>query len=420
MPGLTTFTVKPGGGGNYTSLNAALLGEATNLTTLDEIYRFDLYPGEDTTKVLSGPTSSSWVTDATRYVELRVVDSGGNPVYTYTWSTSIYRLNVNTLNASVIYLPGSAGTGIHHLKHTAGTLQVRATGDSEDFSGIFELHNDGFAHFDGGGIIVDELFDTVEQWRAIKVDGAADYRFRNFIAYSKNAIAHASAAVNQPFGGGVLTLQNCTFDGYQWGILSQNAGNTIVNTNCRYTNIGTLLPTWANLGSITGSNNLTDETTNIPPSWTATQSGATLDYVDATNATMTSRDYRLNSSTDDGYQNGKSLASSFTIDVGGSDRSVPWDIGAHELSTSADDHSLSIQDCLHAHTADLATLNPDESGLVIQDSTHAHVADNASVFEPAGDHTLSIRSSLHLHSAHQCLLTGAGVAAIRVVDGGHV
>ena len=338
MPTTTTVTVKSSGG-DYTSLNAALAGEAADITSAtgsDEIIRIDCYPMEDTTKVSSGPLTSGWKTSAANYVELRFVDSGGNPVYTSTWSTSLYRLNVNTTNGTVFYLPH---TGLQHLHHTAGTFQVRATGTSQDFSGIFELHNDGdsddgYAYFDGGGILVDELDDDVESWRAFKYDQSGTVRLRNWIAYCKNT-GQSHAALNVPFNGGTIICESCTFDGYRYGILNQNAANTVTCTNTRFTNIQfDVLPTWADDGTNDGSYNLTDS--DSPPSaWTNSITQAdtpTISYLDDSNATMTSRDYRINSS-DSGYEAG-TTGVGYTTDVAGTTRTVTWDIGAHEASVS--------------------------------------------------------------------------------------
>ena len=69
MPTVITKTVKPNGGGDYLSLQAALVGEAAlraNLVGLDQALEIACYAGRDTTPV----AVAGFTTDATHYVRI--------------------------------------------------------------------------------------------------------------------------------------------------------------------------------------------------------------------------------------------------------------------------------------------------------------------------------------------------------------
>ncbi|MBA3973598.1 MAG: hypothetical protein C0504_05175 [Candidatus Solibacter sp.] len=81
-----TVTVRPSGG-NYTSLSAALTGEAGDLVALNRQLTIELYAMEDTAAATIA--SASWTTDATRYI-LITVPTAERHAGVYT--TSKYRL----------------------------------------------------------------------------------------------------------------------------------------------------------------------------------------------------------------------------------------------------------------------------------------------------------------------------------------
>lgn len=64
MPTTITKTVKPNGGGDYASLNSALIDNAQDLVANDRIIQFECYAGLDTTPVFV----TGYTTDATRYI----------------------------------------------------------------------------------------------------------------------------------------------------------------------------------------------------------------------------------------------------------------------------------------------------------------------------------------------------------------
>lgn len=76
MPTISTKTVKPGGGGDYVSLNTWDVGERKNLVTADQIARAECYSGGNLITANFSVSSAVWVTDATRYID--IVAAAGN------------------------------------------------------------------------------------------------------------------------------------------------------------------------------------------------------------------------------------------------------------------------------------------------------------------------------------------------------
>ena len=123
MPTTITKTVKPAGGGDYTSLNAAIVAEAAirpNLVANDELLQFECYSGVDTTPVVV----SGFTTDATRRVEIFPAVGHG---HTGKYDTSKYRVEVSGVRAFTI---GSATT--KHVRVRGMQCQVSATESSSD------------------------------------------------------------------------------------------------------------------------------------------------------------------------------------------------------------------------------------------------------------------------------------------------
>lgn len=67
MPTISIKTIKPGGGGDYTSLSAWEAAEQANLVSGDLIKVAECYPGVDALQC----TLSGWTTDATHYIWIR-------------------------------------------------------------------------------------------------------------------------------------------------------------------------------------------------------------------------------------------------------------------------------------------------------------------------------------------------------------
>jgi len=355
MPTLTTVTVKSSGG-DYLTLDAAFAGEAADITAAtgsDEIIRIDSYPFEDTKNCIIDDTA--WVTGPTNYVELRFLDSGGDPLYTSKWSTSAYRL----VGKSAVF----ENNQVDHLWHTEGTFQIiDDLGTLTSTASVFKVSsaNGGFNRFDGGGILIAN-HNSGTAWRGIKVDAGVICRWRNWIIYGGNKESVFSPAIDVPNGSGTPTLEfeNCTFD--DWSLLEfvAEADTTLILKNCRATNLGSQVAGASNPDRMDTSSdhNITDGSTANEANWgtNSIDSGdaPTISYTDDSNATLINRDYTLATTTDSGYEMGVDLSSSFTADIANTPRTVPWDMGAHELSVGA---ATARRLKIHNHTLNIAQI----------------------------------------------------------------
>lgn len=91
-------TIKPAGGGDYTSLNAAESAERANLVTGDKILVFEVYSGGN---CLTGAISfnTGWTTDATRYIEIR---AAAGHQHRGVWNTAKAYGQYNTGSGDII------------------------------------------------------------------------------------------------------------------------------------------------------------------------------------------------------------------------------------------------------------------------------------------------------------------------------
>jgi hypothetical protein len=157
------------------------------------------------------------------------------------------------------------------------------------------------------------------------LDGSPVYKFRNCLFYG---MGNATAATAFYFDAStaVVYFDNCTIDGFTYGFKLDGTGVRVRNT--RVTNCtGVIDSTGASTSFHADSDyNLTDA--SAPTNWGANSLDSTdtptIDYVDDSNATLTSRDYHINSTSDSGYQAGTDLSSDgnnpFTDDIDGDTR----------------------------------------------------------------------------------------------------
>jgi len=97
-PKFVRKTVKPAGGGDYSSLSAAISGEVSaraNLVSRDEVLEIACYAGQDTTAV----TVNGFTTDATHYVRIFCPAGEG---HAGKWDDTKYRLESTNANTLVI------------------------------------------------------------------------------------------------------------------------------------------------------------------------------------------------------------------------------------------------------------------------------------------------------------------------------
>lgn len=114
-----TVTVKSSGG-DYTSLNAALAGESTNLvSTLDGILTIECYAMSDTT---AASTGTGYTTDADHYINITVPT--GNR-HAGKWDDTKYKLTISTEASTLVINAAYTRVKYLQIKDTSGAYDSR-------------------------------------------------------------------------------------------------------------------------------------------------------------------------------------------------------------------------------------------------------------------------------------------------------
>jgi hypothetical protein len=301
VPTTVTIDVNPDGGGDYTSLSAAM-AEAKDLTASDEIYVFEC--ASSGTADTTNADITGWTTDATRYV---VIQSSGANKHTGAWSTSKYR-HTGTITISENY------TRVLGLQF-ANLVTVFVDGVSVAYcirKGTNTAISDNSSFWKNGKIynnliICDAAFASFGM-RINSTDSTTTYIENNTIVLT--GAATFLSGIEQQSGDAVLVARNNIVKGFgnTESYVGTFASGTDNNTTDGTDSIGT------------GSNNKTSQT------FTFTNEGA--------------GDYSLASGDTGAKDNGTTLAgvsSGFTDDIIGTARpgSGAIDCGCFEFATVA-------------------------------------------------------------------------------------
>jgi len=290
-----TVTVN-GSGGNYTSLAAAIAGTAANLVTTTDQLSIVCYASATADRNIGTTqiTVSGYTTNATYYVH--------------------------------IYTP--TGTGDRH----PGWWQNPG---SETFYYIGSLDNTGTSIY---SLIVPQDYTLVEgvaffsAYRAINPTGTS-VTINSCLMTQVNSNYLVLAASGSP------TLNNCVLIGGGSGATVYGGGTTICN-NCTAVTTSAAFESLKAVNCITlggGTSNYNNMTagSDYNASDSSTTSGGTHDRASQTFTFVNSSagNYQL-TATDAGARGfGSNLSSTFTTDIAGNTRTVPWDIGAWKAFT---------------------------------------------------------------------------------------
>ena len=303
------------GADEYASINAMFAGEDgldCTATGIEGDLVVQLEDFEDTTPVLY-VSGSGITTDATYGVRFVMVDDPGGK-----WSTSAYRLVVTGGSDPAAF--GYFANLAEHL-HIEG-IQIFFESDDTTPGGIVVAGSPGTGsifELDKGIILLDD--NASDKLAGIRTTEAnVDHYVRNTVIYSNGANA-ASSGIRMAASGASLWLYNVTIDDIGIG-MELDSADKVRAKNTRITNVTTVADAQLHSDS---DHNLTDGT--APTNWGASSLDSTdtptIDYVDDTNATLTSRDYHLGA-TDSGIGAGTDLSSdgdmSFTDDIDGDTR----------------------------------------------------------------------------------------------------
>ncbi len=307
-------------GGDYTTLSAALSGEATDVTAQSGDLIISCENFSDVQQVST--TGQAWTTDATHRVLIQIVDAHNGE-----WTTSAYRLETT----------GTCfrNTTIDDLEIVG--IQVREHGTSLNSRCIhYQTGLDSGTQVLQKFILIQDHNDVTDPVACIEIDDPTPvYKLSNGIMYGDIAGSSTLKGLKVDASTAVVYCDNVTIDSVDNGldITSPN----IRFRNSRITNVNNVKVGTGTLHSASNYN-LTDGT--APTNWGANSLDSTdspvIAYVDDSNATMKSRDYKLSGASDSGYEAGTDLSGDsnnpFSDDITGTARTVPWDIGAHEKS----------------------------------------------------------------------------------------
>lgn len=330
-------------GGDYTSLSAALAAEAIALDTQnlgDLVVSCENF--SDTTAV--DTTGQSWGTNSANTVIIQMADNHNGK-----WSTSAYRLEVTGTCFRNVTIDDLGIVGI----------QVREHGTAS---------NSRCIHYQGGlgtgiqklqkFILIQDHQDAADNVALIEIDDSSPvYKFSNGIAYGDISGSSSLTGLKVDASTAVVYCDNVTIDAVDTG-LNLSSPNVRFR-NGRITSATNVKTGGSNLHSASNFN-LTDGA--APTNWGANSidsgDAPTIGYVDDSNATMTSRDYHLTAISDSGHEAGTDLSGDannpFSDDIDGTTRTVPWDIGAHELS-SGTPVVASTKRSIHLHNMNVAS-----------------------------------------------------------------
>lgn len=298
-----TVTIKPDGGGDYTSLNTAFATEDNtyaDLVTNTMILTFECYAGaEDTTGALTG---TGWTTNSSYYLNIVGAPSEKTSSNTGKWSTERYRMHRNSTSDVYCLQIEEQYTRVTDIqfKRTAANLAANyqfvclitaAAANTLVDRCIFVAALSGSS---GSNII-----------RAIQI--MADATVRNCLLYGWSNGTEQHVGIYRE--NGTVTAESCTLVDCYFGFRGYGT-HTVKNTGVSGGNTAFSLGTWTQTACST----------------------TTPTFVDATN-----KDYHLASSDTTWKDAGDGTGMSFSVDIDGQSRPATagdWDIGCDEYVES--------------------------------------------------------------------------------------
>ena len=309
MATVVTKTIKPSGGGDYTTLAAAYTARARNLVTADEIEDWECYAGN----LGALTTGSALTTNATHYLQIRAASSDR---HTGVWSTSKA-----------------------YIQPPSGERAIRVSAASAAFMRVYGLLIEGVA----GN-------DAIYGYRAVSgynecmlldgcivrgPGGTGGYYGVNAIAKMVNCVVYGfdGTGGRGAFLSYVSSAYNCSFLNCATGVYVATAGQaTVINclaNGCSDGYYGTF--------NSASDYNVSDISSDAPGANSVTGS---VTFVDATN-----NDYHLSTSDTVARGAGVNLTSSgITDDIDGDARpsSGAWDIGADQTPVAQNESGSAV------------------------------------------------------------------------------
>lgn len=306
-------TVKPDGGGDYTTLNTAEAGEQRNLVTADEISIIEVYSGDGAGGGHGPCTVAGWTTNSTHYIVVRV--AAGHQ-HSGRWDTT-----------KAHYFGTDAALQSSQEFVTFNGLQLYRTGTPSNTFGLRSVAPEGAA---STVTFVDCIYrqDESSANTTRGFDAQGPLRGINCIVYGP-----ADAALVGPTTtGDNIELYNCTLIGKNRGlrITDADGSKTVKNCYCH----GRVTSSYAVVGTVTTDQVATSDATGPDTALhNIAFSTGTFERADAED----DADLILieNSPLIDQGVNVASENGSVATDIQGEPRDVLWDVGADEFVSAA-------------------------------------------------------------------------------------
>jgi hypothetical protein len=302
-----TVTVKTSGG-DYTSLSAALSGEAGNLVTLDRLLVISCYNMQDTTAA----TISGFTTDSTRYVKIVAAEKHNGK-----WSTAGYRLVLASGN------PLNIDNGYTVLED----IQIHQSGSDRAITGWMTAVSSFKCY---RCIIRGNNAMSYDGMVMLQGYGAgASFAFYNCIFYDTNGGGYKAIVMNTGVAAD-FNVFNCTFQNVIQAIyLSSSVVHYIKNNLVKIASGG------SSFSGLTDNDancdyNFISENYNDPACGSHGGYNKTFTFVDEAGD-----DFHLASTDTGAIDVGNTYSSLYTDDIDGVTRSGTWDVGADEYVAAA-------------------------------------------------------------------------------------
>jgi hypothetical protein len=376
------YEIRPGGGGDYTSISGFETGEQTDLVAAGDIAAGECYSGGNLQS--SECNFAGWTTDAANYVELYVPPAER---HAGLWATGDAYMNAGT--------GGWYGLNMGTTSWKIEGLQIQGG----------EQYAIGVNRPNVAGSLRQELVSCVVRGTQNQATVQVATTGTGPLIVRNNLIIHEGTAmglhVREPeHGTPTYTIQNNTvvnegsgtygiWLGVQWV-----SATLVLRNNVAYgfatADMAQLDGAWSGQ---TATNNATLDNTQIGTSGLDlsadpfNDSGA-LDFSITSGSAL--------------YDAGVDLSGSFTDDIVGTTRST-WDIGAFEVAAGGP-VLLVVQDSQHGHTSATVAL-VQQHVLVVNGSQHGHTSATVTLVQ---QHTLAVDGSQHGHTSQNVALVVTG------------
>lgn len=315
-----TVTVKASGG-DYSSLNAALSGEAANLVTGTCILTIECYNFEDTT---AADTGTAYTTNSSYYINIVTPTSERHDG---KWSTSAYRHVVSNASNLIIREAYTRVVGLQ--------FQITSVGATDRNNIQYPVTQANYAfvsHCICVGVATTYSYHAgVSIWNdsnITKIFNCLFYDFRFSTTGTLNCGVHLYA------GSGEKYVANCTFVDCRYGVTTYTSTLNLHVYNCLFSGSQTNDFSESTSGTVTVLNSATTRANFGLTGATETDCrySQSFTFVDSAND-----DYHLGSADGGALGFGKNLYNDANIpfqdDIDGDDRGgsgASWDIGADE------------------------------------------------------------------------------------------